>query len=321
MPKVSVIAPVYRAEKYIRRFIESVLNQSMKDIELVLVDDKSLDHSMEIAKEYAKIDERIKIVYSETNSGPMVARQKGVLIADGEYLNFTDSDDELPSHSLELLYEKAKSGNYDVVAGTTNYIKHDGKETWMCKLPYGEDYNGIITALLKNEYRHNLCAKIIKREIIKNVDYYVIPNMKYFEDYLLFYQVVENCNSFAVIDDIVYNYYQNDGSSTQSEMNVNRIEDSYKAYSYVCSRLVENPKFEKLAKAYVQQSIKSQIVSGNNKDGLIDGMIDKYGFREWLSSEELFKCNSLFNALKLEIGLSVFGSLFYNIKGLIKKVL
>lgn len=314
MPKISVIAPVYNSEKYIKRFIDSILTQTLKDIELIFVDDKAIDNSMQIVEDYSKKDNRIKIIYSEKNEGPMIARQKGVMIAEGEFVNFSDSDDELPLNALELLYKKAVSDESDIVAGTAKYVKTKGEELWECKLSYGNDYTAVITSLLKAEYRHNLCAKIIKTEFVKDYDNYLIPGMKYFEDYLLMYQIVSRCKKFSTINDIVYIYYQNASSSTQAEMSPKRLEDAYKAYSYVCGQLSKDSRFEKMAKSYVQIAIKNQMISGYNKDGLVDMLVTKYGFKSWVTTKEIFRCNNILLSLKLLLRLSFLGRILFKIK-------
>lgn len=314
MIKISVIVPVYKSDKYISRFIDSVLNQTLKEIELIIVDDKSIDGSMRIVENYANNDSRVKIIYSEKNEGPMIARQKGVKIAKGDYISFSDSDDELPFNALELLYNKAIADNSDIVAGNARYIKHDGYEIWTCRLSYGNDYKGVIKSLLTYEYRHNLWGKLFKSDLFKTNEYYLIPGMKYFEDYLLMYQLVDNSTRFSVIEDVVYLYYQNEGSSTQSKMSLSRLEDSYKAYSFVCKKLAENPDFEKMAKSYVQSSIKDQLLCGLNKREVINEMIDKYSFRNWLSFREIIKSNSLGHAIKLLIVFSPFWCLINGLK-------
>ncbi len=91
--KVSIIIPVYNVEKYISQCLESAINQSLKDIEIIIVDDCGSDKSMDIAQEYAKNDNRIKIIKNRQNQGPFTSRNNAVLAANGEYLVFLDSDD------------------------------------------------------------------------------------------------------------------------------------------------------------------------------------------------------------------------------------
>ena len=113
MPKVSVIIPVYNVEKYLRECLNSVINQTLKDIEIILVDDGSTDSSLSICQEYAKKDDRI-IVLTQQNQGAAVARNNGIKIAKGEYLSILDSDDYFDLSMLEKLYNKAVKDDLDI---------------------------------------------------------------------------------------------------------------------------------------------------------------------------------------------------------------
>lgn len=111
---VSVVIPVYKVEAYIERCVKSVLNQSMKDLEVILVDDGSPDHCPEICDEYANQDDRVKVIH-KTNGGLASARNSGMKIASGKYLFFLDSDDWLEADGLEILYKKAEEYQVDFV--------------------------------------------------------------------------------------------------------------------------------------------------------------------------------------------------------------
>ncbi len=112
--KVSVIMPIYNAYDYLRPAIDSVLDQTLGEIELICIDDGSTDDSFELIKEYQKRDERIRVV-TETNAGPALARNNGIKRARGEYLAFLDADDFFEPDLLEKLYDKAKEQDLDVV--------------------------------------------------------------------------------------------------------------------------------------------------------------------------------------------------------------
>ena len=114
IPKVSVIIPVYNTEKYVRQAVESILLQTLKDIEIIIVNDGSTDGSMTILEELAAQDERIKL-FSQENQGQSVARNFALQKVGGKYLYFMDSDDYLENDALELCFEKAESNNLDFV--------------------------------------------------------------------------------------------------------------------------------------------------------------------------------------------------------------
>lgn len=120
---VSVIAPVYNVEKYIDRCIKSVLGQTLRDIELILVDDGSPDDCGKICDGYAATDSRIKVIHKE-NGGVSAARNDGLSIATGEYVIFVDSDDWVEPDACEVMYQSAKNNNADIVIGDINRIKN-----------------------------------------------------------------------------------------------------------------------------------------------------------------------------------------------------
>jgi len=113
--KVSVIIPVYNTEPFLKRCMESVIHQTLKEIEIICVDDKSTDNSLEILRSYEKKDPRIKLVHLNENKGVAFARNKGLEISNGEFIGFLDSDDYIDRRYFEYLYNHSK--NYDIVVG------------------------------------------------------------------------------------------------------------------------------------------------------------------------------------------------------------
>ena len=120
-PKVSVIVPIYNAEKYLRECLDSVVNQTLRDIEIICVNDGSTDYSLGVLKDYEKKDDRIR-VFSQENAGAGIARNHGLKHAKGEYVSFVDSDDWLELDALEKTYQNAKVNDSDLVF--FNAIEH-----------------------------------------------------------------------------------------------------------------------------------------------------------------------------------------------------
>ncbi|MDR3001293.1 MAG: glycosyltransferase family 2 protein [Fibromonadaceae bacterium] len=115
--KISVIVPVYNVEPYLRRCLDSLINQTLKDIEIICINDGSPDNSLAIIKRYAKRDERVKIIDLKENRGVSVARNSGMKIAKGEYIGFCDPDDYVDLDFYEKLYKLAKNKNADIAKG------------------------------------------------------------------------------------------------------------------------------------------------------------------------------------------------------------
>ena len=127
MPLVSVVIPVYNVEKYLNQCLDSVISQTLTDIEIICVNDSSTDGSLNILEEYAKRDERIKVV-TQPNGGAGAARNRGLSMASGKYLSFLDSDDFFEPDMLELAYKKAEKDKADFVVFNSNqYYTDKGK--------------------------------------------------------------------------------------------------------------------------------------------------------------------------------------------------
>lgn len=164
--EVSVIIPIYGVEKYIRKCLESVLNQTLKEIEIIIINDGTKDNSMQIVEEYIN-DERIKIINKE-NGGISSARNVGLKKAQGKYIVFIDSDDFIKSEMLEELFLEAERGNYEIVY--SNVILYNNKT----KKLKNRDRNTLKIESEKGSYHYRFCGmevwnKIYKREfLLKN---------------------------------------------------------------------------------------------------------------------------------------------------------
>lgn len=227
MPKVSVIIPVYKAEKYISRAIESLLNQTLSDVEIIVVDDGSPDNSMAIVSDFADKNGNILIVDRQKNVGPMMARAKGWQMASGDYITFMDSDDTLPRNGLELLYDKITTTGVDMVFGCFCYIDIDGNQRTdsnLNGLKYGNDKIGTLKALLNREITQTLCNKIFKKELFQDFNYEIIENCTNGEDAAVLFQIVSNIKYIDVVNAAVYNYHENTQSSTHNHITSKAIE-------------------------------------------------------------------------------------------------
>ena len=126
--KVSVIMPVYNGERYIREAIKSILNQTYKNFELLIIDDCGQDKSMDIVRAYAKIDDRIRIIYNRSNKGIAYSRNVGLDVCDGEYIAIMDDDDYAFNYRLSKQVEFLDNNpQYDVVGGKAKWIDGEGR--------------------------------------------------------------------------------------------------------------------------------------------------------------------------------------------------
>ncbi len=187
--KVSVIMPVYNAEDYLRPAIDSVLDQTLKEIEIICVDDGSTDHSLEIIKEYRKNDARVRII-TENNAGPSIARNKGLARARGEYIVFLDADDFSEITMLEELYELAKRDELDIAISKYD-IYNDKRARFEPNIPsdHGEIFEGD-AVVSKNDYPDYIlqCTtayvwnKMWRRAFLAEKELTFDPELRVFED-------------------------------------------------------------------------------------------------------------------------------------------
>ncbi len=200
---VSIIVPVYNAEKYIDRCLHSILNQSYTNIEIVLINDGSSDNSLKIINEYAKKYSFIK-VYSHENKGVGFTRNFGILQAKGEYIVFVDSDDYIDENYVEILLNSVK--NYDAVFSGYKSITENGEIISVNALDQSEwakyKYTGILGKIYKTKY------------LIQNKIFY--PNYKVGEDLYFALLVINKGAKILTIDYCGYNYVQNSKSVTNS---------------------------------------------------------------------------------------------------------
>lgn len=306
MVKVSIIIPVYNAEKFIAQRIESFKRQTLSDYELILVNDCSPDSSLSVIKKCAEGNSKIRIIDLAENGGPMCARFEGCNIANGEYITFCDSDDELPDDALEMLYKEAKATKSDIVAGTIDFIKiSDGSHSlWKSSLKYGSDQIAAMKSLLKNEYRHNVVGKLIKRELLQQYQYSNVKGLRYYEDFVLMYELVQHASKFVCIDNVVYNYIQTEGSSTMLNMSSCRLDNIAYAHSLVF-QLVSNrfPALMKLCYGNFQKRFISLLVNYRIGPKELKTVLGKYKLDSILNISKIFKANSILDSIKLSVAL------------------
>lgn len=273
MPKVSVCVPVYNVEQYIGRCIESIQEQSLKDIEIIVVNDCTPDDSMKIVRAYAAKDNRIKIVEHEKNRGLMMARRTGYMVASGDYITFCDSDDSLPNNALETLYSAAVSENADVVSGTIQYIPVEKYPyLWPNKMVYGSDKISVYKSLLKNECGHNLCSRVFRRDLLQGYPYRTFEGATNGEDGILFYQIVDNATKIIAIDSVVYKYYQNMSSSSNIRLNERALWSILVLNSIRVQITSRYPELRKLVTRRVSQVLFGLKNRGYNIDKNVDDL-------------------------------------------------
>ena len=219
MTKISVIIPVYNTEKYLSECLDSVINQSLPDIEIICVNDGSSDNSLNILKAYADKDTRIVII-DKKNAGVSAARNDAVEKATGEYIMFLDSDDYLSQNACEIAYDSVNSDDYDV--GIFGHYILKGKRL---KPKY---INGNPTDYI------NIWDKIFKTSFLKNTKIKFPQEIKTAEDIIFSYTVNSHNPKYIFINELLMTYRDaRKGSSTEDKLK--QIKTDISAFEYFSS--------------------------------------------------------------------------------------
>lgn len=225
--KVSIIIPVYNVEKYIRKCLESVTRQTIKNIEIIIVIDGTLDNSSNIVYEFAKKDKRIKVIDRE-NKGVYQSRIDGIKAATGDYIVFVDSDDEIKENMIEILLNEIVSSNTDLVRckwllKQNNNFTKEKVEIKNYQKVLKKDFEPYLYDLLYGSiFFNSMCRQIIKKDVFTNLDM-TSSDLTYGEDLAFECKILENINSFKIVDEYLYIYNIHLDSITNIE-NTNMIE-------------------------------------------------------------------------------------------------
>lgn len=208
---VSIIVPVYNKEKYLRDCVDSILQQTYKDFELILVDDGSKDSSWNIIKEYADKEERVLPVHQE-NAGVSAARNAGLDRAQGKWICFVDADDYLPKDGLQILVEHGEKSNADIVNANATRVENDKQ------FKIFNFNNEIVKGNIYPRLVHFApWAQLFKRSIIEEHHLRYVKGLAYSEDnvFILYYSLY--ASSIEFVNDSVYNYRINFDSAIQNK--------------------------------------------------------------------------------------------------------
>ncbi len=218
--KISTIVPVYNTEKYLNKCIDSILKQTYKDFELILVDDGSTDTSGAICDEYAKKDERVVVIHKE-NGGQATARNIGLDAAKGEYVSFIDSDDYIEPEMYETMIsaiettdaEIAMCGKYLVsedYSSKSNRFVLDSQNVW-------EEKDIVKRFLLGDNVGSSPCDKLILKELFEKPEQTRFPSGYICEDLIPIFDVLSKATKLVHVGKAYYNYYQRGNSTSRSK--------------------------------------------------------------------------------------------------------
>ena len=212
-PKISIIVPVYKTEKYLERCVNSIRKQTLKEIEIILIDDGSPDECPFLCDQLAREDSRIKVIH-KSNEGVSRARNLGIELANGDYIGFVDSDDSISQNMYEKLYNQICETDSDICISGHNVIS--GEKVIQNKLPFEvtvmkfpELYEEYITALIGRGKKGKVmgsCARCLyRKEILKDV--WFREDIKLLEDTIFNIHAALKSEKICIVNECLYNYF------------------------------------------------------------------------------------------------------------------
>lgn len=245
--KVSIVVPLFNAEKYIDKCINSVLNQTYKNLELIIVDDGSTDNSAAIIEQIIQVDKRV-IYYSQENAGPSSARNKGIDLAKGEFLFFLDADDYLENKSIEKLVDSSFECDL-IIGGYRNLYNNNEKEIIPRQTGkfHIEEFHDIFPYLFSNNFFHYTWNKLYRREVVKNTRF--DTKLKIGEDLVFNLEYFKKTYKLNIIPEVICNHIKTNSES---------ITTNYQSYLFETRKLMYNSLI-----SYAESSF-------NGKDNIIE---------------------------------------------------
>lgn len=256
MPKVSVIIPVYNAEKFLRQCLDSVVKQTLREFEVICVDDGSTDHSLKILNDYRALDDRVR-VFTQTNQGAAVARNLGIEKANGEYLLFLDSDDFFEKTLLEEIYVAGAEVNADIVLFAAKQFNHKVKKSenmpWTLKTELLPDRVFAAAEIADRIFQVTTPSpwtKLFRKEFILNngLQY---QNLKNANDLSFVYTALFLAQKIRWLDRPLVNYRINQGDSTQDKKK-KYPKEFYFALKKLKQELENRELFDKFSNSFVE---------------------------------------------------------------------
>ena len=293
---ISIIVPVYKVEKYIDKCLNSILNQTYPDLEIILVDDGSPDNCGKICDEYEKKDKRIKVIHKK-NGGQSEARNEGLKIATGKYIGFVDSDDYIKENMFEILYKNIINYGADISIG--NIIKIEKNKNIII-----ENYDNVeifdksdsLKQLLKQHITNYTFNKLYKRHLWNNIKF---PVGKLLEDMDIMYHILEKSNKVVCTNQTEYYYLiRKDSSIAKIDEKITyTLKDCVnKRYQYLINiqpdllDLLNIDKMLNIIQCFYNLSYCSRKDLYNNKDFLIEYQFYHDNFKKY--KKELYKGKS-----------------------------
>ncbi len=219
---ISIIVPVYNIELYIDECLSSIIKQTYKNIEIIIVNDGSTDNSLKVCKKYKSKDNRIKI-FSKSNGGLSSARNYGIEKSKGKYISFIDGDDTVDKKYIETLYKCIVKDKTRMCVGNNYTIFSNGKKstTALNKSYKISKLNALEKMLYVNDINVSACFKLYDRTLFDDITF---PEGRLFEDTATTYKLIDKCDYISVASYPLYNYILKPGSITTEKFNIKKMD-------------------------------------------------------------------------------------------------
>ena len=207
---ISIIIPVYNVSKYLPNCLDSIINQTYQNIEIIIINDGSTDNSLDICNEYKKKDKRI-IVLEQKNCGLSETRNRGIRNAKGKYIGFIDSDDVISPYMFEYLYKALIENDSDISICSCDYFYENPNFDDEYKVINMNSIDGLKELMIDRKITNHAVDKLYRKELFNDIKF---PIGKKFEDICIMYKLFSKCNNISFVDCKLYGYYQRVGSIT-----------------------------------------------------------------------------------------------------------
>lgn len=246
IPKISVIVPVYNSAIFLERCLDSIINQTFIDFELIIVEDGSDDPSAQICETYQQKDKRIKLFY-ESHNGQSIARNLGLKQASGKYICFIDSDDYVSLDYFERLYEVIERENVDLVSCEMrgeSYLEGLGQRVEEEASYFRTNHKIMLAYLQESPFSFGPVTKLYRRELLKGIYF---SEHKIYEDYYFNYQYFSKINSAIAIDFVGYFYIKNENSTVRKSFDLNQFDNITEQHKVIKNVMEHYPEYLPIA--------------------------------------------------------------------------
>ncbi|MBR1416215.1 MAG: glycosyltransferase [Bacilli bacterium] len=244
---ISVIVPCYNVEKYISKCLDSIINQTYSNLEIILVEDCSKDDTLKAIKKYLKKDNRIKLIQNKKNSGLSFSRNAGMKVANGKYLSFIDSDDYIDLNFYELLYKAIKKENADIAICDMKIIYEDNNQELISKCYSDDEFN--LLSVVNNGLAASACNKLFKND--GNIYEFEVGKVN--EDIAVVIPLLVNSKKIAYAN-TYYNYIQRKGSIQNSGFSDKRF-DIFYGVNLTLKRIINSKYYNDIKEALIFNQI------------------------------------------------------------------